>query len=324
MTEPPASLTAPHRLAYTYKRSLGPVLGAFFNGLRERRILGVRRAEGGVLVPPKEYDPESGESIDEMVEVSDEGTVVSWAWVNAPRAHQPLDRPFAYALILLDGAETPLLHIIDAPNESDIKTGMRVRARWADETSGSILDIACFEADDGSKPQPKPAAKTDEVDPIEILRIPVELDYTYSAGQSASRLLRGLAEGRLIGQRCPVDGKVYFPSRGSCAKHAVPLSGDPVELADRGTLVTFSVNRVPSENIKLELPYAAIQVVLDGADTTFFHVLGECDIEDVRMGMRVQAVWRPQEEWDQSVGNILYFKPLDEADADFESYKEHI
>ena len=165
---------------------------------------------------------------------------------------------------------------------------------------------------------------SEEKEPVEVLRTPVELDYTYSAGVSASRFLRAVEQGKLLGQRCPVDGRVYFPSRGSCPQHGVPIEGEPVELSDRGTIVTFSVNRVPSENIDLELPYAAIQVLLDGADTTLFHVLGECSIDDVRMGMRVEAVWRPRDEWTISMQNIRYFKPSGEPDAPFESYQEHI
>ncbi len=138
------ALTAPHKLAYTYKRSLGPVLSRFFTGLRDRKIFGIRRADGSVLVPPKEYDPDSGEALSELVEVSDAGVVRSFAWVHQPRARQPLPRPFAYALIQLDGADTPLLHAVDAGRESAMKTGMRVRARWAESTAGAITDIACF------------------------------------------------------------------------------------------------------------------------------------------------------------------------------------
>jgi len=164
----------------------------------------------------------------------------------------------------------------------------------------------------------------DASEAIELLRIPVELDYTYSAGQSASRFLRAIAEGRLLGQRCPVDGKVYFPTRGSCPQHGVPTAGDPVELPDRGCIVTYSIVRVPSENIPLELPYIAVQVLLDGADTVLMHVLGESSLEDVHMGMRVQAVWRPRGEWTTSIGNILYFKPTGEPDAPYDSYREHI
>ena len=161
-------------------------------------------------------------------------------------------------------------------------------------------------------------------EPVEILRCPVKLDYVYSAGQSASRFLRAIAEGRLLGQRCPVDGRVYFPTRGSCPQHGVLMEGDAVELPDRGTVVTYSINRVPSENIKLELPYAPIQVLLDGADTVLMHVLGECPITEVHMGMRVKAVWKPKSEWTTSIGNILYWKPSGEPDAPFDRYKEHI
>jgi uncharacterized OB-fold protein len=138
------ALTAPHKLAYTYKRSLGPVLSAFFTGLRDRRIHGVRRKDGTVLVPPKEYDPETGEALDELVPVADTGVVTSWAWVHRPRAKQPLPHPFAYALIRLDGAATPLLHVVDAGSESAMKTGMRVRARWAEQPAGAITDIQAF------------------------------------------------------------------------------------------------------------------------------------------------------------------------------------
>ena len=145
MTQPSEpALTAPHKLSYTYKRSLGPVLGKFFTALRDRQILGVRRKDGSVMVPPKEYDPDTAEALTDLVPVGDAGVVKSWAWVYTPRKQQPLAHPFAYALIQLDGAATPLLHVIDAGSESLMKTGMRVRARWRAETVGAITDITAF------------------------------------------------------------------------------------------------------------------------------------------------------------------------------------
>jgi uncharacterized protein len=138
------ALTAPHKLSYTYKRSLGPVLGKFFTALRDRQILGARRKDGSVLMPPKEYDPDTAEAITELVPVAETGVVKSWAWVSAPRKQQPLQHPFAYALIQLDGAATPMLHVVDAGSEAKMKTGMRVRARWAASPVGAITDIAAF------------------------------------------------------------------------------------------------------------------------------------------------------------------------------------
>lgn len=139
------SLHANHHLAYDYTRSLGPVLGEFFTGLLERRVLGVRSADGRVLVPPQEYDPVTAAGLSEMVEVADSGVVTTWAWVSRPSAKHPLDRPFAFALVRLDGADTPMLHVVDAGDESRMQVGMRVRARWAAEPRGFIDDIEAFE-----------------------------------------------------------------------------------------------------------------------------------------------------------------------------------
>lgn len=132
-------------LEFPYKRSVGPIVGAFLTGLRDGTILGIRDKSGRVLCPPLEWDPETGDALDELVEVGQAGAVQSWAWVDEPIAKHPLDRPFAWALVKLDGADTPMLHAVDAGARQSMKTGMRVRVRWADEPKGHITDIACFE-----------------------------------------------------------------------------------------------------------------------------------------------------------------------------------
>jgi len=137
-------LSAPHRLEYPYRRSVGPVLGRFLAGLREGRIEGIRARDGRVLVPPQEYDPVTAEALDEWVPVGPGGEVVSWAWIAAPLPKQPLPRPFAWALIRLDGADTSLLHAVDAGAPEQMQTGMRVTPRWRDERVGDVRDIRCF------------------------------------------------------------------------------------------------------------------------------------------------------------------------------------
>ncbi len=64
-----APLTAPYVLEYTYRRSVGPIVGRFLSGLRDGQILGVKTAGGRVLVPPSEYDPDTGEPVGDLVEV---------------------------------------------------------------------------------------------------------------------------------------------------------------------------------------------------------------------------------------------------------------
>lgn len=128
-----------------YRRSVGPVVGAFLTGLRDRKIVASRTAGGRVLCPPLEYDPDTGDAVDDIIDVADSGTVQTWSWVSEPLRKHPLDQPFAWALVQLDGADTALLHAVDAPSPDAMSTGMRVRARWKDERVGHITDIECFE-----------------------------------------------------------------------------------------------------------------------------------------------------------------------------------
>jgi uncharacterized OB-fold protein len=143
-------LHAPLIIEYGFNRTTGPVVGAFFTGLKERRVLAIRGADGRVVCPPVEYDPTTGEPLTEMVEVGTEGTVTSWSWVPTDREDQPLPAPYALALIRLDGADTAMLHVIDASEPSEVFTGQRVRIRWAEDPQGLITDIACFEPAGGA------------------------------------------------------------------------------------------------------------------------------------------------------------------------------
>ena len=138
-------LSAPLVLEYPFRRTVGPVQSAFLTGLREGVVLGIRTSDGRVMCPPVEYDPVTGDELDELVTLGETGTVTTWSWEPEPRPNQPLDRPFAWALIRLDGADTALLHAVDAGTPDRIRTGTNVRIKWADEREGAITDIAYFE-----------------------------------------------------------------------------------------------------------------------------------------------------------------------------------
>ena len=320
--EPP--LSAPLRLSFDYTRSVGPLLSQFFTALRERRILGVRGSDGRVLVPPAEYDPVDYQPLTEVVPVASVGTVVSWTWQDQPLEGQPLDRPFAWALIKLDGADTPLLHAVDAGSSDGITTGARVHVHWVDEPVGSITDIAYFALGDEAEDVP---ASSDDREPVTLLVVPSAIEIQHTASQPESTFLRGLEEGKLIGGYTVDDngekGKVYFPAR-----EADPATGKQitefVELPDRGTVTTFAIINIPFAGQRIQPPYVAAYVLLDGADIPFLHLVTEIDAADVRMGMRVEAVWRPRDEWGLGIDNIEYFRPTGEPDAEYDTYKNHL
>ena len=320
----PQPLTAPLEISFDYTRSLGPVLGEFMTALAGRRILASRAADGRVIVPPVEYDPVTFAKPAELVPVGPDGTVVTWSWQPEPREGQPLRHPFAWALIRLDGADTAMLHAVDAGSAAQMSTGMRVQPRWAANPAGHITDIACFEPAEGAgggtvETHPEAAG----VAATTMIVTPVRLHYQHSASAEESRYLRSLKEGRIIGQRCEVCGKVYVPPRGACPVDGVPTTTD-VELPDCGIVTTFCVVNVPFQGQRVPSPYVAAQVLLDGADIAFQHLILECDPDDVRMGMRVEAVWKPPEEWGTSAENIDHFRPTGEPDAPYESYAHHL
>ena len=218
MTTPPTAplappdrpLSAPLEISFDYTRSLGPVLTQFMAGLAERRILGSRGADGRVHVPPAEYDPVTFAPPQEMVPVGPGGTVLTWSWQPAPREGQPLGRPFAWALIGLDGADTGLLHAVDAGSAGQMRTGMRVRPRWADNPAGHITDIVCFEpslpprwtrrgqqpARSGGSPAGDPVPVRRDGADLGMIITPVRLHYQHSASAEESRYLRALQRGQ--------------------------------------------------------------------------------------------------------------------------------
>ena len=321
----PRTLSAPVTVAFDYTRSTGPVLGRFLGGLRARRVYGGRLGDGRVVVPPPEFDPVSHAALDpeaDLVEVGSAGTVTSWSWVPEPVAGQPFDRPFAWALVTLDGSDSPLLHALDVTTPGEVSTGMRVRVRWCDQRQGAITDIACFEPDSRPQPEgwePDPAPEG----PVDRVVTSVSLDYLYAASPEESRFYGALAQGRILGQRCPACGKVYVPPRGACPTDGVPTT-DEVELPGRGTVTTFCIVNVPFLGQRIQPPYVSAYVLLDGADIALQHLVQEVDAAEVRMGMRVEAVWRPRREWTTSIENIRHFRPTGEPDADFETYRKHL
>ena len=163
----------------------------------------------------------------------------------------------------------------------------------------------------------------EERKPVTNIKTPMRLEYRYSAGEATSRFLRGIGQGKILGQRCPSCRKVYVPPRGSCPRCAVPTV-EEVQLSDKGTITTFAIVRVPSENIDVPLPFASVHVLLDGSDIPMFSVVQECPVDQIRIGMRVEAVWVPKQELAPTLASIRYFKPSGEPDVPFEKLAEHL
>jgi hypothetical protein len=325
------ALTAHHVLEYPggYTRSVGPVVGRYLTGLRDGRIEGVRLADGRVLAPPTEYDPTTSETIapegDHWVTLGPAGRVQSYTWVAEPRAGKhPLTKPFAFALIRPDGADTAMLHVVDCGSADAIAVGMRVAPRWKAERTGQVTDIeAWVPLADGEEPQPAPlrVPEADEQPVTGIVSV-THLEYELNAGVAVSRYLNGLAGGKIVGERAPSGDDVYAASRGTDPKTGEPTSIE-VDVDDTGVITTFCVVNVPGlSELAPEIPYVSAQILLDGANNFLFGLIRGCDVEDVHMGMRVKAKWA--DELKPVHTSIKWFEPTGEPDAPYEHYKDYL
>lgn len=323
-----ASLTP----SFDYTRSTGPVLGAFFTGLRDARLVGVRDSRGAVHVPPVEYDPHTHEALRDLVEVGSgtgvEGVVVSWTWVPDPTDVNPLDTPFAWALVRFDGADTAILLPLAAEGPAAVSTGMRVRLRWAAERTGTIHDIACVVPADSAPDSAEADRRDTAVDTapgedVTIITTPIAMSVTHNAGPAESEFLRAIVQGRVLGRRRSNGPEVYVPPRDYCPSDGVAM-GEYVEVSDHGTVTTFGIVNVPFAGQQIKPPYVTAYILLDGADVPVQHLVLGCEASEVRMGMRVRAVWNPESERPASMKAIAHFEPSGEPDADPDTYAKHL
>lgn len=162
-----------------------------------------------------------------------------------------------------------------------------------------------------------PAALRD-LEPVQSIRTPIRMEYTYTPGVAAQAYLKAFADKKILGGVSPVDGAVFVPPRGVDPRHGVATT-DYVELAHTGHVGSYCVTKVPIPGRDdLTLPYISAWIFLDGANVGFLSLVGEIDPADCRIGLRVEAVWKDDEELGRTAENIRWWRPTGEPDVPFD------
>jgi len=144
-------------------------------------------------------------------------------------------------------------------------------------------------------------------DEILIFKQVLQVPFKYSAGPVVSKFLSTLRDDKkILGIKCSKCGTVYLPPRSTCAKCSVHMS-DWVELSGRGTLETFTTVHYPEPVQPVPTPYIIGVVKLDGADTGLPHLIGEAEEKDLKIGMKLEAVFA--EERKGHILDLKYFRP---------------
>ena len=134
------------RMALPYQYFAGATGSRFIVALRDqRKVLGVRCDTcSKTFIPPRQTCERCfADLTDNWVEFAPTGEVTGFTVIRYTEPYQPKDPPYVLALIQLDGADTPLAHLLDCDPDT-ARIGMRVTATFTDTHTDNILEITHF------------------------------------------------------------------------------------------------------------------------------------------------------------------------------------
>ena len=135
------------------------------------------------------------------------------------------------------------------------------------------------------------------------------LPYTYFAGRVGSTFITTLRDSKkILGVRCDACSKVFVPPRQTCERCMTDIRENWVQVENTGEVVNFTVVRYSDKHLPRKIPYILAMIQLDGADMPLVHILDEVKIENVKSGMRVEAVF--SENPTNTILDIDHFKPV--------------
>lgn len=138
----------------------------------------------------------------------------------------------------------------------------------------------------------------------------IPMSYVYTAGRAQGPFFEALRdEGRFIGTRCEKCGVTLCPPQMYCERCFGRIEKNTVEVPNRGAVHTFTVSWETFAGERKDEPSIVAMIRLDGTDGALFHRLGEVDPGDVHIGMRVEAEFKPKEERQGSLLDIVHFRP---------------
>lgn len=134
--------------------------------------------------------------------------------------------------------------------------------------------------------------------------------YSWATGIAVGEFLRGLKRGLITGSRCDNCGRVVVPPRIFC-EFCFKRTENWVHLPDTGTVNTFSVSYITTDTTRVKTPTIPAVITIDGTSNAgFLHILGEVKPDDIKIGLKVRAVWKDQAKRQGSITDISYFAPI--------------
>jgi len=291
--------TLASQIKMPYTLTPGQATGIFIAELAQRRLIGSRHKDR-ILVPAQDFSGIDGEPASGFVEVAPVGSVTAFTTTAQG----------TFAHILIDGSSTPFVHRIIGIDAKDLSVGTRVEVIWANEASGTMMDLAGFGPIGASATFAPREAPADLSAALEQIDYSLTLDYQHAYGPYYGTLFDGVKSDRRVrGIKCSKCRRVLLPPRALCDVCFAPTA-EWVDVAAVGTIQASSIVHIEFVGQRLKPPYVYAEIVLDGTSTRLIHMVGHVDPEEAKTlaapGARVQAVWSDRRTG--SLADIEYFE----------------
>jgi uncharacterized OB-fold protein len=297
-TSPDTMETLAAQIRVPYTLTPGEAVGIFIAELANRKLIASRHG-ATITVPAQDFDGADGAPADEFLEVAPVGVVTSFTSTSSG----------TFAYVQIDGTDTNFVHRLIGVPDSDLEIGLRVEAVWADEPTGTMLDLAGFGPERAAESF-APRQGTGLLAPIERIDYTMTLDYQHAYGHYYGTLFDGIKNDRRIrGVKCSECRRVLLPPREFCDVCYAPTS-EWVDVPAVGTIQASSVVHIEFIGQRLKPPYVYAEIVLDGTNTRLIHMVGNVDPDEAKTvaapGARVRAVWSDRRTG--SLADIEYFE----------------
>ena len=147
---------------------------------------------------------------------------------------------------------------------------------------------------------------------VKPITIPAEIQvpYNFSVGLAGSKFLTELRDnGKFMATKCNKCGYTMMPPRIFC-EECFEDDVEWVEASNKGAIQTFAVSYFSTEGKRMKDPWMLAIVKLDKSDGGLMVRLDEVKPNDVKIGMKVEAVLKPKNQRVGSILDIQYFRPI--------------
>ncbi len=140
----------------------------------------------------------------------------------------------------------------------------------------------------------------------------IPVNYVYTHGLAGEKFFRAIKDkGTFLATRCEKCDVTYVPPKIYCERCFAKLDAY-IDVGTIGHVETFTVTFQNMDGSEKERPRILAMIRICGTDGGLIHYLAGITIDQVALGMPVQAIFKPKAQRTGGIEDIIGFGPVKE------------